>query len=332
MNKPESAYGLKALSEIFVESMASEKGYSANTCRAYSADLKEFLDFLAGNEAGAAVQVGPDAAHPDAADPDAADQDRLDQLRPEQMTALSIRGYLARLHKKRLDKRTVSRKLSALRSFLKYLKKYDLIADDPAAAILSPKTGRKIPVYLTVDDMFRLLDGITEDTVLSLRNRAVFETMYSTGIRVSEAAGLDLEDIAWEEGLLRVSGKGDKERLVPAGEKALESIRRYRRKLREVAGLDMRAGALFLNKNHGRLTARSINRILKKVAAACGLTTPLSPHALRHSFATHMLDAGADLRTVQEILGHKSLSTTQKYTHVTIDKLMEVYDNAHPRK
>ncbi|MFP4445633.1 MAG: site-specific tyrosine recombinase/integron integrase [Desulfosudaceae bacterium] len=316
MRKSEPEHRLKTLAEAFIESLLSEKGYSANTCRAYAADLDEFIAFLADG----------------AAEEEKAPAERLRQPGTDQLTVMGLRGYLAWLHKKRLEKRTVARRLSALRSFFKYLKKHDIIADSPAETIVSPKTGQKIPVYLTVDDMFRLLDGITEDTVLSLRNRAIFETMYSAGIRVSETAGLNMEDVDWEEGLLRVYGKGDKERLVPAGRKALAAIRRYRDRLPAAEGIGRNTGPLFLNKNNGRLTPRSINRVLKKMAAACGLTVPLSPHALRHSFATHMLDAGADLRTVQEILGHKSLSTTQKYTHVTMDKLMEVYDNAHPRK
>lgn len=316
MSQSEPENRINALAEAFVESLASEKGYSAHTCRAYAADLDEFMAFLAGGR-----QDGKETP-----------AERIRRLRTDRLTVMNLRGYLAWLHKKRLDKRTVARKLSALRSFFKYLKKYDIITDNPAETIVSPKTGQKIPVYLTVDDVFRLLDGIIDDTVLSLRNRAIFETMYSAGTRVSETAGLNMEDVDWEEGLLRVYGKGDKERLVPAGPKALAAIRRYRDRLQAATGIGRNTGPLFLNKNNGRLTPRSINRILKKMAAACGLTVPLSPHALRHSFATHMLDAGADLRTVQEILGHKSLSTTQKYTHVTMDKLMEVYDNAHPRK
>ena len=298
--------------ERFIVSLSTEKGYSPHTLRAYSGDLREFIAYLENDGPGIRKSGGP---------PGAGD-----------VSVLAIRGYLTWLYKRAVDKRSVSRKLSVLRSFFRYLKKRNLVADNPAEGVLSPKTGEKIPAYLSVDDMFRLLDSISGDTLLSLRNRAIFETIYSTGIRVSEAAGLDVPSINREQGVMRVYGKGGKERLVPVGRQALDAIDRYRGRLFEEKGLPANRGPLFLNKNNGRLTTRSMDRILKKIAAACGLTVPLSPHALRHSFATHLLDAGADLRVVQELLGHKSLSTTQKYTHLTIDKLMEVYDRAHPRK
>jgi integrase/recombinase XerC len=181
--------------------------------------------------------------------------------------------------------------------------------------------------------MFRLLDSIKIDSLLGLRNRAMFETLYSCGIRVSELAGLNVFDVNFSSRVLRVLGKGRKQRIVPIGNKALAFIKSYRKKLVEEKGLPSREnGPLFLNKNNGRLTTRSIARILEKAARACGIFIPVSPHALRHTYATHMLDAGADLRIVQELLGHKSLSSTQKYTHVSIDRLMETYDKAHPRK
>jgi integrase/recombinase XerC len=181
--------------------------------------------------------------------------------------------------------------------------------------------------------MFRLLDSIKTDTLLGLRNRAMFETLYSCGIRVSELAGLNVFDINFSSRVLRVMGKGGKQRIVPIGDKALVAINFYRKRLEKEKGLQSQEnGPLFLNKNNGRLTTRSIARILDKLARACGILIPVSPHALRHTYATHMLDAGADLRIVQELLGHKSLSSTQRYTHVSIDRLMETYDKAHPRK
>ncbi|MFZ5565193.1 MAG: tyrosine recombinase XerC [Thermodesulfobacteriota bacterium] len=307
----EPSYPAKPLVDEFVLSLASEKGYSPNTCRAYAADLNDFLGFLAG-PAGEPAQGR--------------------EVTLAEATVTAIRGYLAFLHKKRMDKSSVSRRLSVLRSFFRYLEKRDIMTGNPAQAVLSPKTGRKIPAFLSVDDMFRLLDSITGDTLTDLRNRAIFETIYSTGIRVSEAAGLDAAHVEADESVFRVRGKGAKERVVPVGKKALASIAAYRKKLFAETGIGAEDGPLFLNRNKGRLTTRSMDRILKQTALRCGLKISLSPHALRHSFATHMLDAGADLRTVQEILGHKSLSTTQKYTHVSIDKLMEVYDHAHPRK
>ena len=224
-------------------------------------------------------------------------------------------------------------KLSAIRSFFRFLVKHGVIQDNPADMILTPKQGKSLPVYLPVDDMFRLLDSIKTDTLLSMRNRAIFETLYSSGIRVSELAGMDVSHIDFAQNIIRVHGKGNRERIVPLGEKAVKAIEAYREKLKVETGIGPFGNApLFLNKNRGRLSTRSIARILDKLVQECSLSVPVSPHALRHTFATHMLDAGADLRVVQELLGHKSLSTTQKYTHVSIDRLMETYDKAHPRR
>jgi len=181
--------------------------------------------------------------------------------------------------------------------------------------------------------MFRLLDSIQTDTLLGLRNRAIFETLYSSGIRVSELAEMNFSDVDFSAAVVQVSGKGNKQRIVPVGQKALAAIKAYRTRLPKQTGmLSINEEPLFLNRFHKRLSPRSIARILKKLVDTVGLLIPVSPHALRHTFATHMLDAGADLRAVQELLGHKSLSTTQKYTHVSIDRLMETYDRAHPRK
>ena len=220
-----------------------------------------------------------------------------------------------------------------LRSFFRHLVRHRLITEDPTAAIMTPKHSRRMPSYLSVDDMFRLLDQTADDTVLGLRNRALFETLYGSGIRVSELTGLNLFDVDFSSGCLRVSGKGDRERIVPVGEKALNRIQTYRDRLFAHTGIGLAVdGPLFLNKNKGRLSSRSVARILEALIRKCSLAVPISPHGIRHSFATHMLDAGADLRTVQELLGHKSLSTTQKYTHVSIDRLMAAYDSAHPRR
>jgi len=220
-----------------------------------------------------------------------------------------------------------------LRSFFHFLVKRGVTEENPAESILTPKQEKTIPSYLPVDEMFRLLDSIPTDGVLELRNRAIFETLYSCGIRVSELVGLNTLDVDSRQALIRVLGKGGHERIVPIGKNALAAIKTYRQVLQRESGISEGiSGPLFLNKNKGRLTARSVARILDQLVTACGLLTPVSPHTLRHTFATHMLDAGADLRAVQELLGHKSLSTTQKYTHVSIDRLMETYDRAHPRK
>lgn len=298
----------------FVDTLSSEKAYSENTCRAYLQDLKEFAAFIARKQSGGGGGKGNENFNADKVD------------------ALVIRGYLGYLHKKN-KKSTVARKLSALRSFFRYLVKHGAVQENPVDMILTPKQDKNIPVYLPVDDMFRLLDSMETDTLLGLRNRALFETLYSSGIRVSELSGMDVDDIDFDTGIIRVRGKGRKERMVPIGRKAVGTIKDYRQRLADEAGVNIeKNGPLFLNKNKGRLTARSIARILDKLARESGLSIPISPHALRHTFATHMLDAGADLRAVQELLGHKSLSTTQRYTHVSIDRLMETYDKAHPRK
>ena len=227
----------------------------------------------------------------------------------------------------------MARKLSAIRSFLKFLERHGVIADNPAVSVITPKQDKPIPRYLIVDDMFRLLDAIKTDSLIGKRNRALLETMYSTGIRVSELVGLNVADVDFTGKTIRVTGKGNVERIVPIGAKSLALIQDYRKSLhvQKAVAVDHN-GALFLNKNKGRLSARSVARILEKSARDAGLDVPVAPHDLRHSYATHMLDAGLDLRAVQELLGHKQLSTTQKYTHVSIDRLMAAYDAAHPRK
>jgi integrase/recombinase XerC len=303
---------LGLLARDFIRSLESEKGRSPHTRRAYESDLAQFLSFLdshfgrkPGQEPGLAI-------------------------RPHEVDALAIRGYLGFLHGKG-KKSTVTRKLSAVRSFFKYLVRMRILEESPADTIRSPKQDRPIPFYLTVDEMFRLLDSASGDDFFGRRNRAMFETLYSTGIRVSEMAGMNVSDADFHEGLVRVSGKGGKDRIVPIGEKALSALSAYLAKRAEKAGAGANpADPLFVNQGMGRLSTRSIARILKRAAVRCGMPGPVSPHALRHSFATHMLDSGADLRAIQELLGHESLSTTQKYTHVSMDKLMEIYDKAHP--
>jgi integrase/recombinase XerC len=306
---------LKEAVRAFIESLPAEKGYSIHTCRAYTRDLDEFVEYLE-------THVFPPAA---AGEPGIA-------LAPQNVTAVAIRGYLGVLHQKN-QKSSIARKLSTLRSFFKFLVKKGVIDFNPVEGILTPKRDKPLPNYLPIDDVFRLLDSISADSLLAARNRAIFETLYSCGIRVSELAGLNVYDIDGDNGTLRVLGKGAKERIVPVGRKALEAIAVYRGLLQDETGIGGPAnGPLFLNPRRQRLTPRSVARILKKLVTACGIRTPVSPHTLRHTFATHMLDAGTDLRSVQELLGHKNLSTTQKYTHVSIDRLLETYDRAHPRK
>lgn len=301
--------------QCFIDSLAAERGYSAHTLRAYRKDLEELTAYVAGEP-----------------ETQAYDTNVLAKIRIEQIDALQIRGYLGYLHG-RNRKTTIARKLASIRSFFKYLHKMGVVDGNPVEAIRTPKHNKPMPVYLSVDDAFRLLETIKPLGVLGLRNRAILETLYSGGVRVSELAGMNTEDVDPRSRLIRVLGKGNKERMVPVGQKALDAIAMYRDTLsNESQGGDLLPGALFLNKDLGRLSTRSIARIVNKFARACGLGTPVSPHAMRHSFATHLLDAGADLRAVQELLGHRSLSTTQRYTHVSIDRLMAAYDKAHPRR
>jgi integrase/recombinase XerC len=304
----------------FIESLGAEKGYSPHTLRAYRNDLRELATYLA--------DCPGDATEADIGT--RADQARLAAVRVDQVDTLQIRSYLGYLHG-RNRKTTIARKLAAIRSFFRYLQKLGVQADNPAEGTRTPKHNKSMPVFLSVDDMFRLIEAVKPVGVLGFRNRALLETLYSGGVRVSELAGLDVRDVDFGNHVIRVLGKGNKERLVPIGQKALQAIAAYRQALLAETG-SSGEGALFLNKNLGRLTTRSIARVVDKFARACGLAVPVSPHALRHSFATHMLDAGADLRAVQELLGHRSLSTTQRYTHVSIDRLMAVYDQAHPRR
>ena len=303
------------LIRAFIESLAVEKGYAENTCRGYRNDLGGFVEYLTQNHLGGNRRLPTG-----------------DSVKIDGVTPIMIRGYLGWLHRKN-KKTTIARKLSAVRSFFRFLVKRGVIDDNPADSILTPKQDKTIPEYLPVDEMFRLLDSIQTGSVLGMRNRAIFETLYSCGIRVSELVGMNRFDVDFAGSVIRVLGKGSKERIVPIGRKALAAIQLYREQLKNQWGIPAdHNGALFLNKNKGRLTARSVARIMDNLVRACGLLKPVSPHTMRHTFATHMLDAGADLRIVQELLGHKSLSTTQKYTHVSIDRLMQTYDRAHPRK
>jgi integrase/recombinase XerC len=298
--------------ERFIEALSAEKDFSPNTCRAYQNDLQQFFAYVR-ESAGGLLK-------------------RREKVRVDDIDDVVIRSYLGFLHKKN-QKTTIARKLSALRSFFRFLVKRGVISANPAEGVLTPKRGRPIPHYLPVDEMFRLLDGVKGESVLALRNRAILETLYSTGVRVAELAGMDVGDVDFDKGFVRVTGKGKKERLAPVGKKALTCIRAYLDKRAKAAGSGMTGSeALLLNNRGGRLTTRSIARLLEQVVRQLGLLRPISPHGLRHTFATHMLDAGADLRVVQELLGHASLTTTQRYTHVSIDRLMEVYDKAHPRR
>jgi integrase/recombinase XerC len=297
--------------DSFIEALSAEKGFSPNTCLAYRNDLEQFLAYLRASASGLLR--------------------RRKKVDVRDVDDIVIRSYLGFLYNKN-QKSTIARKLSALRSFFRFLVKRGVMSTNPAETVLTPKRGRPVPNYLPVDDMFRLLDGVKGESVLASRNRAILETLYSTGVRVAELAGMDVGDVDFHSGFVRVIGKGNKERLAPVGKKALACIRAYLDKRVQATKSGIQGSEpLFLNSRRGRLSTRSIARLLEQVVRQLGLLRPISPHGLRHTFATHMLDAGADLRVVQELLGHASLTTTQRYTHVSIDRLMEVYDKAHPR-
>jgi integrase/recombinase XerC len=236
----------------------------------------------------------------------------------------AFRRYLAELRVKQLRPRSVARKLSSLRTFFRYLQREGAIKKNPAALIMTPKLDKTLPHFLTEEEATKLVESPVENKTADLRDRAIFETLYSAGIRVSELVGLSVHDVDLIGNIIKVYGKGRKERMVPIGDKAVEAIRAY---------LEARKGkseAVFLNPSGQRLTARSVRNIFNKHIKKTAIQQKVYPHMLRHSFATHLLNRGADLRSVQELLGHVNLSTTQIYTHLTTEKLKSVYDKAHP--
>jgi integrase/recombinase XerC len=247
---------------------------------------------------------------------------------------IAIRKYLSFLHRKN-RKSSIARKISTLRSFFKYLVREQMIPSNPAKSVSTPKVEKTLPTTLTVDETFRLMESpkhlsdksLAGSKEKDLRDRAILELLYSSGLRVSELVGLNSNQLDLDLGIVRVMGKGRKERIVPVGVKAIEALKAYLEGRGIVEGED----PLVINSWGGRLTARSVGRLIKKYSRHSGIFRKVSPHSLRHTFATHLLDAGADIREIQEMLGHSSLSTTQRYTHVSMGKLMEVYDRAHPR-
>jgi len=284
-----------------------ERNASPHTHRNYVSDIREFAEFV--RERGFAANDSPAS-----------------------LNSFVIRAYLANIAKKN-KRSSQARKLSCLRSFFKFLVRCRVIEHNPARSVKTPRSERVLPRHLTVDQMFALLDSVPVETLSQCRDRAILEVLYSTGIRVSELVGMNRETINPGAGMLRVMGKGRKERLVPIGRHASARLQEYlsRSSSNAAPAADRKGTPVFLNQRGGRLSARSVARIVDKYILRCGLHHRISPHALRHSCATHMLNAGADLRAIQEMLGHQSLSTTQKYTHLNIDHLMEVYDRAHPR-
>ncbi len=302
---------MQAYVERFDTYLAAIRNASLHTRRSYRSDLYDFSAFLQEHEKGVWNNGEIDL---------------------NAITPTVIRDYLAYLHQKNA-KSTIARKLAALKSFFKFMVKEGFVSGHPARPVSTPRKEQNVPTFLSVDEIFSLVEQPDGENVLGARDRAILELMYSCGIRVSEAVGLNVGDVYLDEDVIRVKGKGRKERVVPVGSKAKEALGAYlvmRGNQIKGQGMDS-TRALFLNNRGGRLTARSIGRMIDRYAARVSMFRPVHPHAIRHTFATHLLNAGADLRAIQELLGHSSLSTTQKYTHTGIDRLMEVYDKAHPR-
>jgi len=289
----------------FLGYLESERGCSPQTLRAYAADLSRFLTFL----------------------------DCDDDFDPGEVSVVQLRHYMAQLRQSGQARTTVARKVASLRSFYKYLVREGVVPHNPATNLTSPRKERRLPEFLDEDDVDKLLTLPDPETPQGVRDRAILEMLYSTGMRISELVAVNLEDLDLIGEVVRAKGKGKKERLVPLGRPAIEALRGY---------LDLRDGffvgmrrvdrrALFINRNGGRLSDRGVRRTFHKYARQAGLRSGVTPHTLRHSFATHMLNRGADLRSVQELLGHASLTSTQIYAHVTAERLKAIYEQAHPR-
>jgi len=284
----------------FLTYLRNERNVSPHTLRNYHSDLEQLSTFLGDKELSAVDHQ-------------------------------TLRRFIAHLMQGEVKKSSIARKLSAIRTFFRYLNREGILTSNPARLVATPRREQRLPAVLTADDAIRLMESPRakkpEDHDTMLRDRAVLETLYSTGIRASELIGMNREDIDRHDSLIRIRGKGRRERIVPVGAKALDAIDAYLGRLIGSSAI----AAVFLGPSGKRLTARTVQRILENHRKQLGLQQKASPHTLRHSFATHLLESGADLRAIQELLGHASLSTTQRYTHVNLDSLMEVYDKAHPR-
>jgi integrase/recombinase XerC len=298
----------------FLDYIRLNRNASPHTVAAYESDLSQFIAF-AGEHTG-----------------------RRHALQPKHLSLDVIRGYLGELYRQGQARTSVARKVSALRTFTRYLRREGFIDADPAVLAVAPKREQKVPAHLSVDEMSQLLETPDLSTPLGRRDRAILELFYASGIRLSELVALDLEDVDLSGRMVRVMGKGRKERIVPFNKSAEKSLRKwYSDRALLTRGEEQRRRTtdrgtpMFVNARGGRLTGRSVQRLVARYVASCSTRFGISPHALRHSFATHLLQAGADLRAIQELLGHVRLSTTQRYTHVNVAQLLDVYRKAHPR-
>jgi integrase/recombinase XerC len=293
--------------ERFLQFLRVERNASDLTLKSYGEDLHALAEYL-GERAGGQCPE------------------------PAAITTLDLRPYVAWLHARNYARTTIARRLASLRSFFRFAAREGWRSDNPAKPLRNPRQQRNLPHFLSTQELTRLLEAPSTDDPLGLRDRAILETMYSAGLRVSEVVGLNESDIDFDGGIIRVRGKGRRERLAPIGSHARRALLRWLPKRKLHASEDQELSApVFVNKLGRRLTTRSVGRMLEKYIQATGLDGRTSPHTLRHSFATHLLDRGADIRSVQELLGHKSLTTTQIYTHLTTSRLRAVYEKAHPR-
>jgi integrase/recombinase XerC len=298
----------------FLEHLRYERNLSEHTLRNYQSDLEQFHDFLAPVPAGNGKRAEPEMS-------------AIDHI--------TVREWLATLHVAQKQKSSIARKLAALRTFFQFLVREGLLEMNPAKLVSTPRLEKKLPKHLSIEEAVKFVEMPGLDTVLGKRDRAMLELMYATGVRVAELTKLNVGHVDYKNRLIRVTGKRRKERIVPFGEPALAALLVYlevRESLLDVAPVSEREPeALFLNYQGTRITTRSVGRMVEKYIRLCAGRYDISPHALRHSFATHLLDSGADLRDIQELLGHARLSSTQIYTHVSMEKLIAVYDKSHPK-
>jgi integrase/recombinase XerC len=341
----------QGLIEQFVAYLSHERQFSPYTARCYEADLRQYISYLltrrgvapanaVADDAGPAAQRAAEPTTDDdaAGQPQGVDPATIDRALTE-ADAMTVRGFLGQLDQLGYSAATTARKIATLRSFYKWLTQRGQMHENPMQLIRTPKQAKRLPKAIGVEHVERLLSTPDTSETLGARDRAILETLYSTGVRVSELAELDRYDLDTGNETMHVRGKGRKERIVPLGSHAMAAIRHYLTLLepdRRFEAVQRKAAngqsvPLFINKNGGRLSARSVRRKLDKYLRDAGLDPSVSPHTLRHSFATHLLDNGADLRSVQELLGHQSLSTTQVYTHLSSMRLRTAYDEAHPR-
>ncbi len=325
------------ITQRFLDYLKFEKRFSEHTAKCYGADLAQYGEFLTNREHDPTPEAGTFLGSPGMSGTATAVATETKPATDKLLLTAdvnAVRAYLGFLNEKQYSKATIARKLATLRSFYKFLVKRNEIAANPVAAVRTPKQEKKLPRFLEYEEVKRLLETPPVNTWLGARDRAILETLYSTGIRVSEVVALNMDDIDFLGEVVHVRGKGKKERIAPISSSALQTIQHYMefRNKRAQNNSNFDPKVLFVNKHGRRLSTRSVRRKMDKYLKMAGLDGEISPHTLRHSFATHMLNNGADLRSVQELLGHQSLSTTQIYTHLSTSKLKEEYDDAHPRQ